>query len=483
MERKQSDGPAASSTPKPSSEGSGDPVAPALGDFSTRTILALALPALGALVIEPTLILIDSAMVGYLGVAPLAGLSLASTILMTLVGVFVFLAYSTTALTSRAVGRGDRAGALHFGIQAVWLAAGLGAVITAVLIATAPTLAHWLGADPEVMPQAVAYLRGGAPGMIGMLMVLAATGALRGLLDMRTPLYVVAAGALVNVGLNFLLIFALNLQILGAGIALSITQTLMGLALTFALVRQARGRIPLRPSVGGLWGAIVEGAPLFIRTVSLRAALLATVSIAALGGTAMLAAHQVVNSLWNWSAFILDALAIAAQSLVGVAVGAGNPAATKALVRRLSLWGVGAGVVLGTGFALSAGWLPSLFGTDPTMHQVATRGLLVAAVFMPVGGLVFLLDGALIGAGQGRYLALMGVVTLAVYLPALALIHKWITGHAPLDGSQQMLAFTWLWLAFAGWFMSARAVANAARAFSPKLGTVTGRTGRRPRTN
>ncbi len=452
---------------QPSTEGS-----PSVGseNFSTKTILGLALPALGALVIEPTLILIDSAMVGHLGVAPLAGLSLASTILMTLVGVFVFLAYSTTALTSQSLGAGKRDRAIHYGVQAVWLAASLGAIIMITLMLTAPTLVRWMGADPEVMPQAIAYLRGGAPGMIGMLMVLAATGALRGLLDMRTPLYVVAAGAVVNVGLNFLLIYALGLNILGAGMALSITQTFMGVALTWALLRHARGHsVSYRPSVAGLWESILEGAPLFVRTISLRVALLATVSLAALGGTAMLAAHQVVNSLWNWSAFILDALAIAAQSLVGVAVGAANSQATRALIRKLSLWGVGAGVVLGLVFAAASPWLPTLFGSDPTMHMVASRGLLVAALFMPLGGLVFLLDGALIGAGQGRYLAVMGVVTLVVYLPLLAALHMWITNNQPLDGAQQTVAFMWLWFAFAGWFMAARAIANSARAFSPKL--------------
>lgn len=442
-------------------------------DFSGKRILSLALPALGALIIEPLLVLIDSVMVGHLGTVELAGLSLASTILMTLVGVFVFLAYSTTALTARALGAGNRAAGIRGGIEAMWLAFGLGVILVILLLATAPWIVSAMGADPQVAPEAVIYLRAGSFGMIGMLVILAASGTLRGLLDMRTPLYVLAAGSILNVLLNLLLIFGLHLGIMGAGIGLSIAQNLMATAMVWRVVVGAREHgVALRPSGVGVLASAKDGMPLFIRTVSLRAALLATVAVATAAGTFALAGHQVVNSIWGMTAFAIDALAIAAQGLVGVAIGAGQQSQLRVLVRRLTIWGLGSAVVLGGVVAALSPWLPMMFGTSTDMHQVASSALLVAGLLMPISGVAFVLDGVLIGASEGRYLAKFGVVTLLLYLPALGALYWWIHENAPLDVAQQSTSLMWLWVAFAGWFILVRALANAARAFSPHLGEV-----------
>lgn len=435
-------------------------------DFSAKTILGLAIPALGSLIIEPLLILIDSAMVGHLGVVPLAGLSLSSTVLNTLVGVFVFLAYSTTAVTARLFGEGNRGEGIRAGIQAIWLAAGLGVVLVLLLLATAPWIVGALGADAQVAPQATVYLRSGAFGMIGMLVILAANGVLRGLLDTRTPLYVLAAGAAFNVILNITLIYGLRLGLLGAGIGLSIAQTAMAAAMVWVVVRTAQQEgVSLTPTQSGVLSSVSAGTPLLIRTISLRIALLLTVSIAAQAGTVALAAHQVVSSLWSMAAFALDALAIAAQGLVGVALGRGMIGPLRQLIRRLSWWGVFSAVVIGGVMAALSPFLPILFGTDPAMHHVATAALLVAAASMPIGGLVFILDGVLIGASQGPYLARTGVITLLLYLPALWALRGWIAISAPLGEAGQKTALVWLWVAFAGWFMLTRAATNAWRAY------------------
>ncbi len=168
-------------------------------DFSGRRILSLAIPALGSLIIEPLLVLIDSVMVGHLGTADLAGLALASTILTTLVGIFIFLAYSTTAITARALGSGRVEEGLRGGVEAMWLAFALGIVLVIILWITAPWIVNAMGATAEVAPAAIIYLRASSFGMIGMLVILAAIGTLRGLLDMKTPLYVLAGGAVLNI--------------------------------------------------------------------------------------------------------------------------------------------------------------------------------------------------------------------------------------------------------------------------------------------
>lgn len=422
-----------------------------------RQILSLAVPALGALVAEPLFVLIDSVMVGRLGTAELAGLSLSSTLLVSTVGVFVFLAYATTAATARRIGAGDRGGAVSAGVDGMWLALGLG-VLTAVLLGVgAPWIVGALGAGETVTPHAVAYLQYSAGGLPGMFVVLAATGTLRGLLDTRTPLVVATAGAAVNVALNAVFIYGLDMGVAGSGLGTAIAQTLMALALAVVVLRGARGlSVALRPRAAGIWANARAGTPLLVRTVSLRVAILLTVVTATALGAVPLAAHQVVNSLWGLAAFAMDALAIAAQAMVGQGLGAGNTARVRAVLRRTLQWGVGAGAVIGVLVAAGGWWVTTLFTTDPEVRTAAAVALVVTGLLMPMAGWVFVLDGVLIGAGDGTFLAWAGVLTLVVYVPLLAAVWAW----APHDG----VGLAWLWAAFAGGFMAARAVTTGLRA-------------------
>lgn len=450
-------------------------VGPRPSSSLSREILTLAVPALGALVAEPLFVLIDSAMVGHLGTAQLAGLSLSSTVLQTVVGLFVFLAYSTTALAARALGEGSPQRAVRSGIEAMWLAAGLGIIAAAALILTGPTLLRALGAGPDIEDHAIAYLHTSAPGLVGMFVVLAATGTLRGLLDTRTPLVVAVVGAAFNVAANATFIFGLGWGVAGSGAGTALAQTFMAVVLVWIVVRGARRLgVPLRPSAGGMWGAAVDGAPLLVRTLTLRVALLATVTVATFIGVRALAAHQVVYSVWSFAAYVLDALAIAAQALVGFSVGAGSHDHLRLLLRRLTWWGAGAGLAIGVVLALASPWLPMLFGTDTGMHRMATAALLVAASAMPLAGVVFLLDGVLIGAGQGRYLAVAGVLQLVVYLPALVVLHRWVAtlaheGGGTLAASGELEAMIALWVAYGWIYMAARALTLAWRTWwSPR---------------
>lgn len=422
-----------------------------------RQILALAVPALGALVAEPLFVLIDSAMVGHLGTDALAGLALASTVLVTVIGLCIFLAYATTAAVARRLGAGDRAGALQTGVDGMWLALALGLALAAVTYAAAPWLIGVLGAGGDVAVQAVTYLRWSLPGLPGMLLVLAATGALRGLQDTRTPLVVAASGAVANAVLNAVLIYGAGLGIAGSGLGTAIAQLGMAVWLVVVVGRGARAAgARLMPAAGGIWANARAGGPLLVRTATLRLAILLTVWTATGLGATALAGHQVVNAVWGLTAFALDALAIAAQALVGHALGARDVERTRALLRRTLQWGVAAGAVMGL---LVGGLAPvyvRVFSPDPDVQRAAVVGLVVAAVALPMAGWVFVLDGVLIGAGDGPFLAWAGVATLVAYVPAALAVHAW----APPGAA----GLAWLWIAFAVVFMAARALTTGLRA-------------------
>lgn len=422
-----------------------------------RRIVELALPALGALLAEPLFVLVDSAVVGRLGTPQLAGLALAGTVLTTVVGLCVFLAYATTAAVARTLGAGDQTRALRLGLDGIWLALGLGTVLALTLGVLAPAVVVGLGAPSDVVVHAVDYLRWSAPGLPGMLVVLAATGALRGMLDTRTPLRVAVAGAGLNAVLCVVLVLGVGMGVAGSGLATATTQLLMGATLAVVVLRGARrAGVGLTPSRDGLLRGLSDGAPLMLRTVSLRLAILLAAWVATQLGTVTLAGHQVVMALWGLIAFGLDALAIAAQALVGRSLGAGDLTTTRAVLRRTLQWGTGAGAVVGVVLAAAGWWLAPLFTADADVRRAVAAALVVVALTLPVAGWVFVLDGVLIGAGDGRYLAVVGVATLAVYTPAalgvLALADDGVSG------------LVWSWVAFAGVFMLARAVTTGLRA-------------------
>ncbi|WP_432547860.1 MATE family efflux transporter [Kineococcus sp. SYSU DK004] len=412
-------------------------------------ILRLAVPALGALVAEPLFLLADSAIVASLGTLPLAGLGVAGALLATAVSLFVFLAYGTTAAVARRLGAGDLRGALAQGVDGIWLALLLGVATALVVAPLAGPLVTALGASPEAAPYAVTYLRVSLPGLPGMLVVLAATGVLRGLQDTRTPLAVAAGGAALNVVLNLLLVHGLGWGIAGSAAGTAATQLLMALVLVVVVARGVRrtgAPVGLHPL--GVLRSARAGVPLLVRTLTLRVALLVTTFVAARQGDAGIAAHQVAMTVWTTTALALDALAIAAQALVGRALGAADVDGVRAVVRRTAQWGVAVGVVLGAALALAAPLVAGPFAPDEQVHHYLTAALVVVGASLPVAGWVFVLDGVLIGAGDGRYLAAAGAVTLLCYLPcALAVLALAPAGRAGL---------VWLWISFAGVYSLAR---------------------------
>ncbi|MGO1885988.1 MAG: MATE family efflux transporter [Citricoccus sp.] len=433
----------------------------------SRQILALAVPAFGALLAEPLFLLADTAIVGHLGVAELAGVGVGTTILHTVTGLMIFLAYSTTPAVSRFLGAGNLGAAMDRGRDGVWLALLLGAALAVAGWFGAPALAGLIGAEGAVLQHAVAYLQWSMPGIPAMLGVLASTGILRGLLDTRTPLLVAGIGFGVNIGLNFVLVYGAGLGVAGSAAGTSTVQ--WGMFAVYLAVLYPRFRTAgtnLAPSGHGMGATAQVGSWLLLRTASLRAAILVTVMAATGLGVATLAAHQLVFTVYSTLAFALDALAIAAQALIGRELGAGRRQEARALTGTMIRWSLWFGLLTGVLLAALAWVLPPLFTPEPAVQAAATAGLLVLAASQPVGGYVFVLDGVLIGAGDARYLALAGVVNLAVYLPALAGLVWFATGAGTGQGPGAGMQLALLWAGFAGVFLCARAVTLGLRARS-----------------
>ncbi|GGL01206.1 MATE family efflux transporter [Sphaerisporangium melleum] len=418
-----------------------------------REILRLAVPAFGALVAEPLFILVDYAIVGRLGTAAVGALGIAGTALTTLVNICVFLAYGTTAAVARQVGAGHVERAVKQGIDGLWLATGIGLVLLAAGWPLAPAIVEWFGAAPEVFDGAVTYLRISLFGVPAMLVVLAGTGILRGLQDTVTPLAVAIGSFALNAVLNAVFVLLLHWGIAGSAWGTVLAQGLGAAVYLVVAARAARThRVSLRPDLAGVRASGTAGIALIIRTVCLRIVLIVATAVATRMGVAQLAAHAIATQIWSLLAYALDALAIAGQAIVGRTLGAGQTAHTRAATRTMVVWGIGYGAVLGVALIALRPVIPHLFDASPDVAEQLVAVLWPVALSQPLSGVVFVLDGVLIGAGDRRYLAWASAVTAAVYLPAAyAVVH--------LGGG--LVA---LWIALGLW-MTARLVTLGARAY------------------
>jgi MATE family, multidrug efflux pump len=388
-----------------------------------REVFALALPALGALAAEPLYVLVDTAIVGHLGTTQLASLAIAATILATAFTIFNFLTYGTTAQVARLHGAGRDTDAAALGSQALWLALGIGAFLLVAVAALAAPAVSLMGGEGEVADGATLYLRIAALGSPFFMLATAGQGFLRGMGDLRTPLVILVIAHAVNVVLEVLFVYGFGWGLAGSAWGTVIAQAGMGLAF-FAVQRRAGLE---RPHLERMKPLMRIGTEIAVRTTALLGSFLVASAVLARVSSASLAAHQIAFQLFVFLALILDALAIAAQVLVGRLLGAGDAVRARAAAVRVILWSV----VVGTGFGVVlvalTNVLPHAFTDDAAVVAQAHEIWWLFAALMPINGAVFALDGILIGAGDTRFLMWGMLSAAAVYIPValLALDQGW----------------------------------------------------------
>jgi putative MATE family efflux protein len=430
-----------------------------------REILKLAVPALGALAAEPLYLLADTAMVGHLGTEELAALAIAATLLAGAFTLFNFLTYGTTAQVARLSGAEEHEEAGRLAAQALWLASGIGVVLTAVLAALAVPLVDLMGGEGRVGELAVTYLRIGSLGLPFALIALAGQGFLRGVSDLRTPLIIVVVANAANVALNVLFIYGFGWGLPGSAWATVVAQLGMGAAFVAVLLRHpADSR---RPSLAAMRPLARIGGQIFVRTASLYGSFVVASAVLARVGDASLGAHQIAFQLFVFLALVLDAIAIAGQVIVGRSLGAGDSDEARRAALRMIEWAVAAGALFAVIMVALIDVVPHAFTDDPAVVERAQEIWLLFALMQPANGAVFALDGILIGAGDTRFLMWgMLFATLGVFVPV----------------TLASLAFDWgivgVWCGLVG--LIAARLATCAWRFAGGRWAVTGATRRAP---
>ncbi|HEY3503664.1 MAG TPA: MATE family efflux transporter [Actinocatenispora sp.] len=394
-------------------------------DASARRIVTLALPALVVLAAEPLYVLVDTAVVGHLGRVQLAGLALGGTILSVAAALANFLAYGTTGRAARRYGAGDRAGAVAEGVQASWLAVGFGlAFVVAAQLLAGPVTRLLAGDGPDgaaIAAGAAEWLRIASFGVPGVLLALAGNGWMRGVQDTRRPLVFVLGANVLSAALGPALVYGAGLGLVGSALANVTAQALSAALFVVALLRE---RTDLRPQPAMLRAQLAVGRDLVLRTLSMQLCFTSAAAVAARFGAASVGAHQIALQLWNFCALLLDSVAVAAQSLVGADLGAGRVDDARHTARRIGLAGAVCGVGLAVVIGAGAPVLPAVFSGDAAVHHQAMLAWPWFVGLLPFAGVVFALDGVLIGAGDVRYLRNLTLVsTLCGFLPAIWLAY------------------------------------------------------------
>lgn len=407
---------------------------PSTGRALDRDIFRLAVPALGTLAADPLVSLIDTAFVGQLRSTALGGLGVATAVFSIAFFMFNFLAYGTTPLVAGAVARGDTAEAGRIAGAALGLGLMLGIGLTAVLQIAAEPVLRLMGADSELLSSAALYLRIRVLGMPALLLATVAHGVFRGHQDTRTPLWVVLGISGVNLILDPILIFGLDWGLAGAAWATMLAQW-MGAAAFVVLFARRREQLalrwgwPQRDTLGPLVGA---GRALVIRSGALLASFTLATAVATRQGEEVVAAHQVAIQLWIFLALVVDALAIAAQALIGLHLNVRRDLA-RGYSNRLLTWGVASGFVLLVVMAAVRNYLPNVFSNDPGVVLQVESVYPFIVLMQPLNAIVFVWDGIAIGASRFAFLAgstvaaalVTAAVLVAVQLRAWGLAGVW----------------------------------------------------------
>ena len=431
-------------------------------------ILRLAVPALGTLLAEPVYVLADTAIVARLGSAQVAGLGLAAAVLLTWHGLMIFLAYGTTSRVGRRLGAGDDEAAATFARAALWTAVLLGLFGSAVAALIPETLIGVFGdgASADARAAGVRYLRVSAAGIVPLLVSLVGGGLFHARQDARTPLMILATGAVVNLVIEIVLVFGFDQGIGASALSTVITQWIVAVWMLWCLRRWLGRALTGRPGGADLVDVVRSGGPLLVRTIAMRVAFGGTVWMVGRRGDVDLAAHQIATSVWMAMALALDAVAIAGMALTARLVGEGDGRRSMAAADRMIVLDLVVAVVLGALILVSAGPLAGLFTDDPAVQALTAFLFLHVAAQMPANGVIFALDGILIGAGDLVMLGRLMVAAAAVFLPVAVVVTVsdagigWIWAALAVFMAARLVGMTWRYVD-GGWADTANGVSTA----------------------
>jgi len=391
-----------------------------------------------AIASEPILNLADTAMIGRLGVEPLAARAVASALIGGIFWVFTFLVFGTTTLVGYHHGAGEPEACGEICLQALFLAIAAGIMVACLGILFAPELYDLMGAGRDVRAEGASYFRVRIAATPFTFIFYATVGFMRGLQNTRTPMLIAFFVNGLNLILDYILIYgklglpALGLR--GAALAALTSQTIGGaICLKLLFFSPYTGKYGLtrwRFEPRRLLPLSRIGRDLAIRTGALRFSLVFATGTVARMGTGPLSAHEIAFQLWLLVSDTIDGLAVAGQALAAKYLGAGQTNKAYQMGKTLISYGCVAGVLFAVIYMSLKYPLIALFTRSPEVIGILGGGIfLLLGLSQPLNGIVYVLDGFLIGARDTRYLMrAMMIGALGIFVPICWIALQWNFG-------------------------------------------------------
>jgi len=400
-----------------------------------RTLVGLSIPVLLSLTAEPITALVDTAFISSLGVVPLAALGVGTTALSSLFWMFNFLGIGTQTEVAQHYGKGESEGTGKILSLAVLLSAAFGILLILIIGSSSNWVANLLGASGAVQENAVRYMQIRLFGAPAVLITLAIFGALRGLQDMRTPLWIALGVNVLNLLLDWLLIFGNGpfpaMGVGGSALASTISQWLGALGGLILVARKIG--LTTKFNLQDAKNILQVGGDMFVRTGILNIFLAYTTRVANNLGANTGAAHQVIRQVWVFTALFLDAYASTVQSLVGFFIGKGSISWAKRVIRVATSWSIGTGIFLGLLMWIGREIVIQLLVPAASI-TVFLSAWLISSLSQPINSISFLTDGALWGIGDFRYLR-----NAMLIASGIGIICMWLLEN----GSNPKLVWVW----------------------------------------
>lgn len=431
------------------------------GSDLRRMVFLLALPAVGEQLLNMLVGLTDSYVVGHLDPAvgaalgydpatALASVGLGNMVAWMITILFMAVSVGATAVVARRTGAGNHEGAESALRQAMLLALGCGVVGTAIGLLGGESVLRLLGASPEVVRVGGSYLRIVSLSFIPAAMMFAGTAALRGAGDMRSPLLLMGLVNVVNAGLTWLLVNGLfgfpALGVDGSAIGTAVGRTIGGLLLVLLLC-QGRLRLPLRLSLrpdGAVLRSILRvGLPHAADQIIFQSAAIIVVRLITGLGTASYAAHNLTINIESISYLPGLGFAAAATTLVGQALGAGDPERARRSAFEALLQGGIIMAALGVVMFCFPEPLVRFMTSDENVIAAAITPLRIAGLGQPLLAIFFIMNGALRGAGDTKFTMYVRLITSWCLRMAAAVLFVRFLGFG-LEGVWIGMAFDWI---------------------------------------
>lgn len=417
--------------------------------INLKSINKLAVPATIAGIAEPLLSITDTAIVGNIpvdGLESLAAAGIVGSFLSMLIWILGQTRSAISAIISQYLGAGKIEEVKSLPAQAIYLNIGLSIVILLSTIFIVEDIFELLNASGKILQYCISYYSIRVWGFPLTLFVFAVMGIFRGLQNTYWPMMIAIVGAVVNVILDFILVFGIEgwiapMYLKGAAYASLIAQGTMAIMAFILLITKTdislKLTFPIHPQLGRL---IIMSLNLFVRAIALNTALILAVREATAMGDRYIGAHTIAINIWLFSAFFIDGYGAAGNIMGGRLLGAKDYEGLWDLSKKIVTYGMVVSVslmILAFVFYYPIG---TLFSKEIPVLDAFYKVFFIVILGLPINTVAFVLDGLFKGLGEMKYLRnTLLIATFLGFIPVL------------FFGKYMEWNLTGIWISFTVW--------------------------------